>query len=127
MAEKLDPVRKVMQERKSQEHSKPSFEMNSTEERDRVWRAIEANGMRIDHLQETIQTTIIQAVRDAMPRALLTEEELIAVQLVIRKQAQSIAFRQKIIDNTVTGLVWMLVAGVGVMVREYLMSHGWKA
>jgi len=103
------------------------YEMSNNEDRDRVWRAIEANGARIDHLQETIQSTIIKAVKDAMPRALLSEEELIAVQLVIRKQAQSIAFRQKIIDNTVTGLVWMLVAGVGVMVREYLMSHGWKA
>lgn len=117
----------MVQERKPPGRGEPLFEIQNSEERDRVWRAIEANGVRIDHLQETIQTTIIQAVRDAMPRALLTEEELIAVQLVIRKQAQSIAFRQKIIDNTVTGLVWMLVAGVGVMVREYLMSHGWKA
>ena len=105
----------------------PLYEINNNEERDRVWRGIEANGVRIDELRDTMRETITQAVKDAMPRALLTEEEHRAVQLVIKKQTQSIAFRQKIIDNTVTGLVWALVVGLGVMVREYLVAHGWKA
>ena len=100
--------------------------MTNNDERDRVWKAIEANGIRIDNLQDTIHDTITQAVRDAMPRALLSDDEHRYVQAAIKKQTQSIAFRQKIIDNTLTGLAWALIVGIGVMAKEYLVAHGWK-
>ena len=127
MAEKLEALRKRLAERHLQEQGVPLYEMNNNGERDRVWRAIEANGVRIDELRDSMRETITQAVKDAMPHALLTDEEHRYVQAAIKREAQKIAFRQSVIDKTLTGLVWALVVGLGVMAKEYLVAHGWKA
>ena len=113
MAEKLEALRKRLAERHLQEQGVPLYEMNNNEERDRVWRAIEANGVRIDELRDSMRETITQAVKDAMPHALLTDEEHRYVQAAIKREAQKIAFRQSVIDKTLTGLVWALVVGLG--------------
>ena len=133
VAERLDALRKRLQERQRQAAAEPLFDVSNDDERSRVWRAIEMNGLRIDDisariddLQASMRETITQAVKDSMPRALLTDEEHRYVQLAIKRESQRIAFRQKVIDNTLTGLVWALVVGLGVMVKEYLVAHGWK-
>lgn len=84
------------------------------------------NRSRIDTLQLDIRETIMQAVKEAMPTALLNAEEYRWVQLAIKREAQIIAFRQRVIDKTLTGLVWSLIIGLGVMVKEYLAAHGWR-
>ena len=91
-----------------------------------VWSAIQYNSSRIDTLQLDIRETVTQAVREAMPTALLNAEEYRWVQLAIKREAQTIAFRQSVIDKTLTGLVWALIVGLGVLVKEYLAAHGWK-
>lgn len=126
MAEKLEALRKRMAERHLQEQGVPLYEMNNNEERDRVWRAIEANGVRIDDLRDSMRETITQAVKDAMPRALLTDEEHRYVQTAIKRESQRVAFRQSVIDKTLTGLVISLLGGLLVMTKEYLVAHGWK-
>ena len=127
MAEKLDALRKRLAERHLQEQGMPLYDINNNEERDRVWRGIEANGVRIDELRDTMRETITQAVKDAMPRALLTDDEHRYVQTAIKREAQKVAFRQSVIDKTLTALVISLLGGLGLMVREYLVAHGWKA
>ena len=96
------------------------------DERARFWRAIESNGTRIDGLERDMHQTVTRAVKDAMPNALLSDEEHPWLQLAIKQKTQSIAFRQSVIDKTLTGLVWALILGVGVILKEYFAAHGWK-
>ena len=91
-----------------------------------IWRSIYHNSSRIDALQLDIRETVTQAVKEAMPTALLNAEEYRWVQLAIKREAQIIAFRQSVIDKTLAGLVWALILGLGVLVKEYLASHGLK-
>jgi hypothetical protein len=48
------------------------------------------------------------------------------VELAIKKQAQSIAFRQSVIEKSLTGLIWAAVIGLGIILREWLNAHGLK-
>ena len=96
------------------------------EKRDQVWKAINYNGDRIDALQLDMRETVTQAVKEAMPNALLSADEHRWVQLAIKREAQTIAFRQSVIDKTLTGFVWAMIVGLGVMVKEYFAAHGWK-
>ena len=99
---------------------------NSGDKEVQLWRAIDYNGERIDAVQLDMRETVTQAVKDAMPNALLNADEHRWVQLAIKREAQTIAFRQSVIDKTLTGLVWSLILGLGVIIKEYLAAHGWK-
>jgi hypothetical protein len=48
------------------------------------------------------------------------------VELAIKKQAQSIAFRQAVIEKSTTALVWAGILGLGVMIKTWLNSVGLK-
>ena len=67
---------------------------NSGDKEVQLWRAIDYNGERIDALQLDMRETVTQAVKDAMPNALLNADEHRWVQLAIKREAQTIAFRQ---------------------------------
>ncbi len=56
----------------------------------------------------------------------LSDEEHQWVKLAIKREAQSIMFRQKVIDSTATGLLWLLIVGLGVLIKEWLNAHGLK-
>lgn len=58
--------------------------------------------------------------------AIITEEEHQWVKLAIKKEAQSIALRQAVIEKTLTGLVWGALLLVGAMALEWAKSHGFK-
>lgn len=73
-----------------------------------------------------ISRLIRGAVREAVLEHSLTQDERQWVRLAIQKEAQSIKFRQAVIEKTTAGLVWALLAGLGVVILEYLKSHGWK-
>ena len=108
--------------------------MNPEDERDKVWRALHATSDRITELEATVSTrnemmreSILSAVREAMPSSLLSDDEHRWVKLAIEKEAQSIAYRKKVIEHTTTGLVWAAIVGLGYMVREWAVAHGlWK-
>ena len=104
----------------------PSAASSIDDERVRFWRAVEANGTRIDVLERDMHQTVTQAVKDAMPTALLSDEEHRWIQLAIKQKSQSIEFRQGVIDKTLTAFVWALILGVGIIVKEYFSAHGWK-
>jgi hypothetical protein len=56
----------------------------------------------------------------------LSEEEISYVRLAIVREAQSIKLRQAIIEKTITGLVWLMVAGIGASIVSWLNAHGMK-
>lgn len=100
--------------------------MTIEDERARVWAAIDFNGERITELRESMRDVIKEAVQEAMPTALLSDDERRWVQLAIKKEAQSIAFRQSVINKTLLGLIWALIAGAGYIVKGWLESKGFK-
>lgn len=100
--------------------------MSIDDERERVWSAIQTNGDRITQLRDDMTATVRDAVREAMPSALLSDEQHRWVELAIKKEAQSIAFRQSVIDKTLLGLIWAALAGGGYVLKSWLESRGLK-
>jgi hypothetical protein len=68
----------------------------------------------------------ISSVLAATSYNTLSDEEHQWVKLAIKREAQSILFRQKVIDSTATGLLWLLIVGLGVIIKEWLNTHGLK-
>jgi len=69
---------------------------------------------------------VVCAVRSAIPPPHLSEEETRWVRLAIKREAQSVAFRQSVIDKTMTALLWAFLVGVGKIIYDGLSLHGWK-
>ena len=67
---------------------------------------------------------IVSAIRNSEP--VLTSEEIQYVRMAIKREAQSIAFRNAIIEKSLTGLVWAAILGLGYVIKEWLNSHGLK-
>ena len=60
---------------------------------------------------------------ESKPVALLSDEEHRWVKMAIQKEAQSIELRKAIIEKTLGGLVWMLVAGFGYVLLDFAKTH----
>ena len=78
------------------------------------------------------QEQLIDAISVAVAAAVATDKAMVYppehalwVELAIKKQAQSIAFREAIIEKSITGLVWAGIVGIGLILREWLNAHGW--
>ena len=56
----------------------------------------------------------------------LTDEERSWVRLAIKKEAQSIAFRQAVIEKSLGGLVWAAIAFIGYLGMQFLQAKGFK-
>lgn len=67
---------------------------------------------------------IAAAIRNSEP--VLSQEEIQYVRMAIKREAQSIAFRNAIIEKSLTGLVWAAILGLGYVIKEWLNSHGMK-
>lgn len=78
----------------------------------------------VDQLSEQVED-LRQSMRQSETG--LTEEEHRWVKLAIKREAQSYELRRAIITKTLTGLVWSLVVGLGYVISEYLINHGWKS
>jgi hypothetical protein len=71
---------------------------------------------------------VVLAVRESVvPTAHLTDDERRWVRMAIKKEAQTLAFRQSVIDKTLTGLVWAALIGMFTMFVQWLQLHGWKS
>ena len=81
--------------------------------------------MTPDERAEFIQD-ITSALRPRAADVYLSEDEKRWVQLAIKKEAQSIAFRQSVIDKTTTGLVWAFLVWVGIVFMEWAVKHGYR-
>jgi len=67
---------------------------------------------------------IVHAVKATEPN--LSNDEQQWVKLAIKKEAQSIALRNAIIEKTLSGLAWAGVVGMFYLVVEWAKSHGYK-
>ena len=56
----------------------------------------------------------------------LSDDERRWVRMAIKKEAQSIALRQAIIEKSLTGLVWAAIVGIGAMFLQWATAHGYK-
>lgn len=115
----------------------PHFRQEPTASENRLWEALNDSAERITELgrevrehKETTREMITSAVREAMPRALLTEQQHRWVEMAIEREAQSIAFRRAVIEKTTSALVWALLAGLATaawsLLREWANNHGLK-
>jgi len=72
---------------------------------------------------------VAEAIRDSVP-APLTVEEGQWVRMAIKKEAQSIEFREAVIRHTTSGLVLMIIVGIvaffGTLIGDYAAAHGWR-
>ena len=62
----------------------------------------------------------------AVHAPVLTDEEQRWVQMAIKKEAQSIAFRNAVIEKSIIGLLAMFGAGVVYVFVDFLKNHGFK-
>lgn len=72
---------------------------------------------------------IAEAIRATVPSP-LSSDETQWVRMAIKREAQSIAFRQAVIEKTTGALIVAAVIAIGGLVwtvlREYGTAHGWK-
>ena len=70
---------------------------------------------------------LISDITDAIKSAsTLTDDEHRWVKMAIQKEAQSIELRKAIIEKTLSGLVWVLLAGIGMVLLDWATQHGYK-
>ena len=67
---------------------------------------------------------VAAAIRISEP--VLTADEVQYVKLAIKKEAQSIALRNAIIEKTLAGLAWAAIIGLGILIVEWAKAHGYK-
>ena len=67
-----------------------------------------------------------ELMRDA-PGPHLSDDEQRWVRLAIKKEAQSISFRQAVIEKSLGGLIWAFILFIGYLSLEFLKSKGFKA
>lgn len=73
---------------------------------------------------EFIQDLTKALAEHAQPTT-LTDDEVQALRLLIKRQEQSVALRQSIIDKSLTSLVWAGVVGLGLMFKSWASQHGY--
>ena len=85
-------------------------------------------GMTPDEQQQFIDavTAAVAAVVTADKAMMYPPEHSQWVELAIKRQAQSIALRQAIIEKSITGLVWAGIVGLTLVIRDWLNAHGLK-
>ncbi len=69
---------------------------------------------------------IAQAIRSRSTDTTLNDDEVRALKLLIKRQEQSIALRQSIIDKSITSLVWSGIIGMGYILLGWATQHGYK-
>lgn len=108
--------------------------MTPDDERAAFWKAVHTVDDRVTALEVVVNTrndlmreSIQAAVKEAMPKSLLSDEEHRWVQLAIERQVQMIAFRRAVIEKTLLGLIWAGIIAAGLVVKDYAVSHGmWR-
>ena len=79
------------------------------------------------HVDRELIEEVVRVARDSVVAIIappLSEDEQRWVRLAIQREAQSIKLRQAVIEKTLAGLVWVAIVGLGVILFEYLKSHG---
>ena len=69
---------------------------------------------------------IAQAIRTRSTDTTLNDDEVRALKLLIKRQEQSIALRQSIIEKSLTSLIWSGIIGMGYILLGWATQHGYK-
>lgn len=85
-----------------------------------------ATERRVDGMHDEMRRLVKEAVEEGLDSKLLSADERMWVRMAIKREAQSIAFRQAVIEKSITGLVWLAILGIGSILYEWLQAHGWK-
>ena len=72
-----------------------------------------------------IQTTVKQAVAEAVEAHPLSPDEVHWVRMAIKAEADRAALRKAIIEKSLAGLAWMALAGAGTWAIDFFVRH-WK-
>ena len=76
--------------------------------------------------RDELIAAIAAACRPRSTDTQLTDDEQRWVRMAIKKEAQSIALRQAIIEKSLTGLVWAAIVGMGAIFLQWVTAHGYK-
>ena len=79
-----------------------------------------------DHDRSLFIKDVAEAIANASTTTPLSDDERRWVRLAIKREAQSVAMRQAIIEKTLAGLVWAALGWAGIMLIEFLKNHGAK-
>lgn len=112
--------------------------MEPSAELEKIWTALGHNADRITELEVVVSTrnemlreTVKSAVQDAMPKALLNDEQHEYVALAFQQWKDRAAFHKKIIESTaiwaIPMIILLLAAGAWEGIKAYGIAHGmWK-
>jgi F0F1-type ATP synthase delta subunit len=73
----------------------------------------------LELIQATIRETMVQVALEHP----LTVEEITWVRLAIKAEAKRDAFRQAVIDKTLTGLIVTMLSALGIYLLQYFNAH----
>lgn len=76
--------------------------------------------------RDELVAEIVAAMRVRADDHGLTDDEQRWVRMAIQREAQSIELRKAIIEKSLTGLVWMMILGLGSMLVTWATAHGFK-
>lgn len=76
--------------------------------------------------RDELISAIAAACRPRSTDCPLSDDEQRWVRMAIKKEAQSIALRQAIIEKSLTGLVWAAIVGMGAMFLQWATAHGYR-
>lgn len=103
---------------------------NYIERRISTVRDIEADEARQDqrdlHISMLVRGAVQEAVSEAIRINMPPPEEREYLRLAVRRAARREELQRAIIDKSLAGLVWAGLALLGVIMYEYIVSHGWK-
>ena len=91
--------------------------MSPTERDEAIIRLLEENAVALRKLEET---------HDRIASTPEHSKHHQWLDIAIEREAQSVRFRQSIIDKTLTGLIWAGIVWLGYVFKEYFVAHGWK-
>jgi hypothetical protein len=108
--------------------------MTIDDERTRIQRQLDYLGesmsrvdQEVDKLRDGLPAAVKAAIKEAMPEVVLSADEQRSLRLLIKRQEQNLKLREAIIEKSLTALMWAAIVGVGLMIKEYMVSHGmWK-
>lgn len=88
------------------------------------------HNMSDEDIRLLVKGAVAEAIEDIAPRILSTDEHE-WVRLAMKRAARQEEFRDKVLNSTAIGVVWVFLASIAtailVAVKEYMISHGmWR-
>lgn len=101
------------------------------QELDSMAKMLSGQEKRLDTHIDTLPSQLQEAVEQALKRQpQMTREQQKYLEIATELASQRLAFRKSIIEKTTVGALMMvmglLATGIGVVLMDFLVAHGWK-